>query len=61
MEHIIEVENIKCGGCASTIENRLLKIDGVGSVTVDVEAGRVTVTAAEGNRERLIETLLKSG
>jgi copper chaperone len=42
MQHIIEVENIKCGGCANTITGRLGRIDGVGSVEVDIEHGRIT-------------------
>jgi len=61
MQHIIEVENIKCGGCASTIMNKLGKLDGVAQVSVDIEAGRVSVEAAEDSREQLVKTLLHSG
>ena len=61
MEHIIEVENIKCGGCASTIEKQLRKLDSVSAVSVDIEAGRVTVEAADTDREQLVATLLKNG
>lgn len=61
MEHIIEVENIKCGGCASTIEKQLRKLDSVRAVNVDIEAGRVSVEAAETDREQLVATLLKNG
>ena len=61
MKHIIEVENIKCGGCANTIMNKLNKLDGVEQVSVDIEAGRVSVDATDDNREQLVQTLLQSG
>lgn len=61
MQHIIEVENIKCGGCANTITGRLGKLEGVESVEVDVEHGRVRVEAPDGSRELLVATLLASG
>ena len=61
MKHIIEVENIKCGGCANTIMNKLNKLDGVEQVSVDIEQGRVSVDAADHSREQLVETLLQNG
>ena len=61
MEHVIEVENIRCGGCANTITQSLQKLEGVSSVSVDIENGRVTVTAATDDRERLVANLLKNG
>jgi copper chaperone len=61
MKHIIEVENIKCGGCANTIETRLRKLDAVTDVQVEVEQGRVTVEAGDDDRATLAEILLRSG
>ncbi len=61
MKHIIDVENIKCGGCANTIMKTLGKLDGVEQVSVDIEQGRVSVDAADDSREQLLETLLHSG
>jgi copper chaperone len=61
MEHIIEVENIKCGGCANTIEKQLRKLDSVSAVNIDIEAGQVTIEAATTDREQLVATLLKNG
>jgi copper chaperone len=61
MEHVIEVENIKCGGCANSITHSLQKLDGVSSVSVDIERGRVSIIAATGDREQLVAALLKSG
>jgi len=48
----VSVENIKCGGCANSIVKGLQKLEGVASVTVDVEHGRVTIIAAT---ERLLK------
>jgi len=61
MKHIIEVENIKCGGCANTIETRLRKLDGVTQISVDIEQGRVSVDATDDSREQLVSMLLQSG
>jgi copper chaperone len=61
MDHIIEVENIKCSGCANTIEYRLKKIDTVLQVSVDIEQGRVTVEAGDDSRAQLVAALLTSG
>jgi copper chaperone len=61
MEHVIEVENIRCGGCANTITHSLEKLAGVSSVSVDIEQGCVTVTTDRDDRERLVAALLKNG
>ena len=61
MEYIIEADNIKCGGCASAIQDALGKLDGVQAVSVDVDSGRVTVTAEDGLRDELAATLEASG
>lgn len=61
MQHTIDVENIKCGGCANTITGKLLKIEGTRNVQVDIENGRVTVEAPDNARASLVATLLASG
>ncbi len=43
MKTQILVENLKCNGCANTIRAALCQLDGVSSVVVDVEQGRVDV------------------
>ena len=37
----IEVQNLKCGGCAEQIRSELSKIDGVSSVKIDTENSMV--------------------
>ena len=61
MQHVIDVENIRCGGCANTIGKTLRKIDGVVNVDVDIENGRVTVEGGDDSREQLVAALLSSG
>jgi copper chaperone len=39
----VEVENIKCGGCSNSIVEKILEIEGVTSVKIDVEASIVSV------------------
>ncbi len=61
MSYTISVENIKCGGCASTIKKRLEELDAVNTATVDVENGNVSIDGDEALRERVIAKLLKLG
>ena len=57
----ISVENIKCGGCANTIRTRLEKLDGIDSVAVDIESGRVIVDGDGSGRESVIARLASLG
>jgi len=61
MSYEVSVENIKCGGCANTIRTRLEKLDGIDSVMVDVESGRVTVDGDGNTRQNVIERLASLG
>ena len=45
----IQVENIKCGGCASGIRKKLLALDAVKTVEVDIESGTVVCATENGN------------
>ena len=61
MSFVIEVENIKCGGCANSIRNKLLDDARVSEVEVEIEAGQVRVEAAESARTDLTAALAKMG
>ena len=61
MQEMITVENIKCRGCAKTIENSLLKALEIRTVSVDVEQGLVTVEGDNLQREHIAQTLLSLG
>ena len=40
----IQIENLKCGGCAATIKKGILGIDSVEEVDVNVETSEVKVS-----------------
>lgn len=57
----IQVENIKCGGCANTIQTRLQELEAVDKAEVDIENGVVTIEGDEAHRQQVAELLLKLG
>ena len=61
MAYQLKVENIKCGGCASSIRSKLEAMDGVEKIDVIVEDGTVNVEAADSTREAVTAGLLKLG
>jgi len=61
MSYSIQVENIKCGGCAGTISKRLNELESVTECNVDVEAGTVTINGDESDKVAVAQLLLKLG
>lgn len=61
MSFSISVENIKCGGCAATIRNKLSAMDGIENVEVAIEQGIVTIEGDEQNRDAVAAQLLHLG
>ena len=61
MLHRFEVENIKCGGCARSIDKALRADTRVTGVEVDIEKGVVAVQAPGEARETLRAELLRLG
>ena len=45
----LQVDNVKCGGCASAIQEGLLTLHGIHDVTVEIESGAVTIHGAGYN------------
>jgi len=56
-----EVVNIKCGGCARSIERALRADPRVTLVEVDIDAGRVSLEAAGEAIDEARATLLRLG
>ena len=55
---ILKLENIKCHGCANTIKNGLLKIEGVEQAEVNVNESQVTVTYKDDDILKIIKKKL---
>lgn len=47
MKHNLNVENIKCSGCAHSIETSLSKMQGVLQVKVDITQGSIQLDVDE--------------
>lgn len=61
MKTAIQIENLKCGGCAATIKKGLLSINNVNEVEVNVEKSIVTITSASNVNLEIREKLSKMG
>jgi copper chaperone len=53
----IEIDNLKCGGCANTIVKGLSEIDGVTSVVVDAAMQMVRLDADVATRPTIVARL----
>lgn len=42
MNSTITIQNLKCGGCASTITTKISALENISNVTVDLEASSVS-------------------
>ncbi len=49
MKTTIAIQNLKCGGCAATIKNKVSELEGVDTVEVDELEGAVSVEYAPEN------------
>lgn len=57
----IEIENLKCGGCARSILNGLADMHGVSNVEVAQESKRVKFSGEEASRAQVVEKLRSMG
>jgi copper chaperone len=57
----IEVDNVKCGGCVSAIQQGLSELPGVEAVEVEIASGRVSVEAERDLSAELAQTLRQLG
>lgn len=59
MQYItISVENLKCGGCSSSIKTALKRIKGVEQVTVDTTQKNIRIACAETVERPTLTTML---
>lgn len=57
----INVANLKCNGCATTIKKELQKMSGINSVEVDVENSKVLISYNNIERALIIDKLHSLG
>lgn len=58
----IEVENIRCGGCANTITKKMMSLEGVDNVDIAIDEQIVTLEAKDNSHHAIyIEALLAMG
>lgn len=55
----IEIQNLKCGGCANTIKRKLEKMEGVSIVQIEVENSAVLFHMDVENRIHEVKASLK--
>ena len=61
MKSQIQIENLKCGGCAATIKKGLLALDGVTEIEIDIEKSIVSIVSEKENLEEIKLKLSKLG
>jgi copper chaperone len=61
MGYAIQVENIKCGGCASSIRTKLIDRGVAREVAVDIEQGLVDIDGDPAARDQAIDLLAGMG
>jgi copper chaperone len=61
MKAEIQIENLKCGGCASTIKKGILSIEAVKEVAIDIENSIVSITSEKENLEEIKHKLSTLG
>ncbi|WP_397363029.1 heavy-metal-associated domain-containing protein [Olleya sp. R77988] len=60
MKTTIIVQNLKCGGCASTITSKLSEIENISDLNVNVEDSRVSFVAQNEAAAFLVMDKLKT-
>ena len=61
MERTIMVKGMTCGHCEKAVKEALAELEGVNSVKVDLETGKVVVEG-EGMKDQLLEdAVIESG
>jgi copper chaperone CopZ len=58
---IIFVENIKCGGCMSSIKDAIKKLKGVSDIEIEKESDKVTIYGTAILRGTLVNKLANLG
>ncbi len=60
MEATIRIQNLKCGGCANTITNKVSAIEGITHVEVTVDTSTVAVKYTSDEQLNLVKEKLSN-
>ncbi|SDQ19474.1 heavy-metal-associated domain-containing protein [Flagellimonas zhangzhouensis] len=60
MRTVVEVQNLKCGGCAKTISNKLSELNGINDVIVERERSSVSFEHQSAEDASLVKETLKN-
>jgi copper chaperone CopZ len=60
MKTTIEVQNLKCGGCANTITKKISNLNDVAHVMVDAETNRVSFDYENESTVSLVKATLNA-
>lgn len=61
MKETVIIQNLKCGGCATTIRNELNKLDGISETTVNEETSEVSFISEKEDNSELLNRLDQLG
>jgi copper chaperone CopZ len=62
MKTSILVQNLKCGGCANTITNKLATIENISDLEIDIEESKISFSYLHDDDISLVkEKLMKIG
>lgn len=62
MVNTIQVENIKCGGCANSIRKELARLHGISEIEIDVANGAISFESEDDFQSNaLVSKLTKMG
>lgn len=60
MEHTLKIQNLKCGGCAHTIQTKLSELKGIYNIVVMVESDEVLFNSDSKNAIIEVKQTLKA-
>jgi copper chaperone CopZ len=58
MKTTVQIQNLKCGGCANTISKKLNSLDDVSEVSIEVEDNSVTFEYSEAHTLDVVKNTL---
>ena len=61
MEKLIKVDGMSCGNCSKAVTERLMEMDGIDSVHVDLDSKEVKISGSEIDDSSVNEAIAEIG